>query len=341
MVPTHREGKAPLARIFHGLRAVRGSRGFVAQVSNLLYRRLPVARPYRLVASADWKSAIQQAGSLRYAFRLAKRCEMSGLGAACQRPGLCRRDVPLPANLIMSFRAVSLTPPLMGVSGRRSEKATVSNGLRTPPRISAPQPKPLKRVLNSFAAPPTPMNGGVNERLRPKRGIAPAQVVIVRIAAPPLPELQRGLRGLRSCSFAGWRCCALVPRAKAVEDYRSPRRFATTRAAARSDRSWTAPVLWRFGAGAARAAVQILCNNSARFPRYGVDGELRPMKRSVNATFQARSTVLPVNLACIYRTRLAPPWPDGCWRGRPGRGANSVCRSHCEISSVLPAGGKT
>src|SRR5947207_2051889 len=34
---------------------------------------------------------------------------------------------------------------------------------------------------------------------------------------------------------------------KAVEDYRSPRRFATAEAAEKSARFWTAPVLWRFG----------------------------------------------------------------------------------------------
>src|SRR6266446_5434664 len=45
----------------------------VAQVSNLLYRRLPVGRtgriPVRRIVGrlADWKSAIQQTGSLRYA----------------------------------------------------------------------------------------------------------------------------------------------------------------------------------------------------------------------------------------------------------------------------------
>jgi hypothetical protein len=44
----------------------------VAQVSNLLYRRLPAGRPWKnrrdrkLAALADWKSAIQQTGSLRY-----------------------------------------------------------------------------------------------------------------------------------------------------------------------------------------------------------------------------------------------------------------------------------
>src|SRR5947209_8454238 len=39
---------------------------------------------------------------------------------------------------------------------------------------------------------------------------------------------------------------------KAVEDYRTPRRFATIKAAGKSARSWTAPVLWRFGSGSRR-----------------------------------------------------------------------------------------
>jgi len=44
----------------------------VAQVSNLLYRRLPVGRPRLLAVSelsrqlADWKSARRQIGDLRY-----------------------------------------------------------------------------------------------------------------------------------------------------------------------------------------------------------------------------------------------------------------------------------
>ena len=36
-------------------------------------------------------------------------------------------------------------------------------------------------------------------------------------------------------------------RPKAVEDYRSPKCFATIKATGKSARSWTAPVLWRFG----------------------------------------------------------------------------------------------
>src|SRR5207249_1670901 len=42
---------------------------------------------------------------------------------------------------------------------------------------------------------------------------------------------------------------AHIPPSKAVEDYRSPRRFASHRATGNSARSWTAPVLWRFGRG--------------------------------------------------------------------------------------------
>ncbi len=38
----------------------------VAQISNLLCRRLPVGRCWNFEALADWKSAMQQTGSLRY-----------------------------------------------------------------------------------------------------------------------------------------------------------------------------------------------------------------------------------------------------------------------------------
>ena len=69
---------ALLARIFHSLRAVPRFRGSIAQVSNLLYRRLPVGSCTSLVASADWKSAIQQTGSLRYAVQSAKLVKYPG-----------------------------------------------------------------------------------------------------------------------------------------------------------------------------------------------------------------------------------------------------------------------
>ena len=46
--------------------------------------------------------------------------------------------------------------PFMGVSRRRSEKATVSNGFRKPTRISAPRPKPLKTVITPSPRRPPP-----------------------------------------------------------------------------------------------------------------------------------------------------------------------------------------
>jgi hypothetical protein len=39
---------------------------FVAQVSNLLCRRLPAGNLQAMATPADWKSAIQQVGKLRY-----------------------------------------------------------------------------------------------------------------------------------------------------------------------------------------------------------------------------------------------------------------------------------
>ncbi len=57
------------ACVFYG--AAQVSRD-VAQISNLLYRRLPAGNRPNIPAwpdsptSADWKSAIQQTGSLRY-----------------------------------------------------------------------------------------------------------------------------------------------------------------------------------------------------------------------------------------------------------------------------------
>ena len=39
----------------------------VAQVSNLLYRGFPTRGRHQIPQPADWKSAIQQVGNLRYA----------------------------------------------------------------------------------------------------------------------------------------------------------------------------------------------------------------------------------------------------------------------------------
>src|SRR6266496_2765418 len=51
---------------------------------------------------------------------------------------------------------------------------------------------------------------------------------------------------------------------KAVEDYRSPRRFATTVASGKSARFWTAPVLWRFGRACEMDDGRSLYSGSAR-----------------------------------------------------------------------------
>ena len=51
------------ARIFHEFRQPAG----VAQTSSLLYRGFPIRRCHAQVQPADWKSAIQQVGNLRYA----------------------------------------------------------------------------------------------------------------------------------------------------------------------------------------------------------------------------------------------------------------------------------
>ena len=54
-----------------------GAAAQVAQISNLLYRRassLQVFRVFKLVRTventADWKSAIQQVGNLRYRYKI-------------------------------------------------------------------------------------------------------------------------------------------------------------------------------------------------------------------------------------------------------------------------------
>jgi hypothetical protein len=67
--PIYRDGlnlQADSARANAGLVSHYGRAEFVAQVSNLLYRRLPVGRCRRDRAAADWKSAIRQTRSLRY-----------------------------------------------------------------------------------------------------------------------------------------------------------------------------------------------------------------------------------------------------------------------------------
>ena len=64
--PAILEGRLPpriLARIFHEFRQPEG----VAQASSLLYRGFPIRRcDQATLQPADWKSAIQQVGNLRY-----------------------------------------------------------------------------------------------------------------------------------------------------------------------------------------------------------------------------------------------------------------------------------
>ena len=68
-----------LARINHTSSCAVVERAVVAQVSNLPYRRLPVGKVSSATGTvADWKSAIQQVGNLRYGFTTAFACEISG-----------------------------------------------------------------------------------------------------------------------------------------------------------------------------------------------------------------------------------------------------------------------
>ncbi len=55
-------------------------RRLVAQVSNRLYRRLPVGRvSEKAQRAAGWKPAIQQIGNLRYGLRSSPACGIPGL----------------------------------------------------------------------------------------------------------------------------------------------------------------------------------------------------------------------------------------------------------------------
>ncbi len=71
-----------LARIFHSPRAGTGARGRVAQVSNLLYHRLPVGRLYVLAGACGLE--IRDTAGSKPALRLpfGQTCEISRLGAS-------------------------------------------------------------------------------------------------------------------------------------------------------------------------------------------------------------------------------------------------------------------
>src|SRR5437667_2092456 len=66
---------------------------------------------------------------------------------------------------------------------------------------------------------------------------------------------------------------------KAVEDYRSPRRFATIKAAGESARSWSAPVLWRFGSGIGLATGQ---SSSQVYARSAKNGRGLPQSKTLS-----------------------------------------------------------
>jgi hypothetical protein len=53
-------------------------------------------------------------------------------------------------------------------------------------------------------------------------------------------------------------------RGKAVEGYRSARRFAHAGTEDNSARSWTAPALWRFGRGGGMETREIIANDLKR-----------------------------------------------------------------------------
>src|SRR6266496_4389316 len=83
---------------------------------------------------------------------------------------------------------------------------------------------------------------------------------------------------------------------KAVEDYRSPRRFATAGAAGKSARFWTAPVLWRFGRGCEMDDGRSVYSGSARSGGKAVEDYRSPRRFATTGAFgkSARFWTAPV-----------------------------------------------
>src|SRR5437879_5166519 len=80
---------AALTPMLHTSTCAVAGRAIVAQVANLLYRRLPVGRASSTTSTvADWKSAIPQVGNLRYGFTTAFVCERLRQGVSRQWPAL-------------------------------------------------------------------------------------------------------------------------------------------------------------------------------------------------------------------------------------------------------------
>jgi hypothetical protein len=101
------------------------------------------------------------------------------------------------------------------------------------PRLASAQR--ATRIKATRVSPSIPALPGLTDhaplalQCRPKRppSLCPAQRAACDVRKSPQPASPRS-------------------RGKAVEDYRSPRRFAMFGAAGNSARSWTAPALWRF-----------------------------------------------------------------------------------------------
>src|SRR5437773_1695637 len=83
---------------------------------------------------------------------------------------------------------------------------------------------------------------------------------------------------------------------KAVEDYRSPRRFATTGAAGKSARFWTAPVLWRIGRASCRDSGRSLYSATACSGEKAVEDYRSPRRFAITgaAGKSARFWTAPV-----------------------------------------------
>src|SRR6266699_984797 len=115
-------------------------------------------------------------------------------------------------------------------------------------------------------------------------------------------------------------------RPKAVEDYRSPRRFATIKATGKSARSWTAPVLWRFLHTTARTPP--VCPSFARQETISPSAHKnhRPCLRRVtcSARASARRALAP---RCRRRAAAGPPGLPPVPAARPAPAAVQTARA--------------
>src|SRR6266567_2205043 len=110
---------------------------------------------------------------------------------------------------------------------------------------------------------------------------------------------------------------------KAVEDYRSPRRFATIKAAGKSARSWSAPVLWRFGLGIGLATGE---SSSQVYARSAKSGRGLPQSKTLRDDRGRRQVRQVLDcaspLALYHVTARTPP----------------VCPSFARPETIAPTG---